>query len=234
MSGVFVSLQSFDVTELDAVAGDLCFVDKCWRRIYRKESSSAVLSRFDQENLWAPATDPHSEITAILVGRIALDDNEWKVCGDLPYEGGLACRHILDAWQRLGNDFTSELNGAFGIFLLHHSAGKVTVVTDRAGFFPLYKSGSAANLTVCSHSDVLARYVSTRGDYDLVSMAEMLVRRTEHPHTYYDGIKQLEPGSIYTFSTSRSEEQITYWRPLVSRDADISASKLSYELASTL
>lgn len=234
MSSVFFSFLPFDKVELQDIADELSFVERSWTRISQDEKSSVVLSRFDQEFLWAPATDPDLKTIAILVGRIALADQQWKWTRELPYKGGLACRHILDAWQRLGYDLTSELNGAFGIVLYEPPKQRLTVVTDRGGFFPLYMTGSKNNFTLCSHSNVLAKHNSARSEYDFVSMAEMLSRRTEHPFTYYTGITQLDPGSIYTFSASCDSDRTRYWNPLVRRDSTPSVSELSEELVDTL
>lgn len=234
MSGLFVSSQLHQRDNLTSIAQDLTWKKESWRREFRLPNYCATISRFDRDHLWAPARDHKSDTTVILIGRIALTDQEWRKAELLPYEGGVACKYILGRFLSQGEKCTSEINGAFGIVILREGDPKLTVITDRGGFCPLYASKESGEIAICSHTDVLAKWSLQSVEYDFVTMAELLARRPEHPHTYYVGIKQLDPGCIYRFEKPGGLEQSRYWSAEVTINRGVRSDETSLQLADAL
>ena len=234
MSGLFVSSQLHQRDNLTSIAQDLTWKKESWRREFRLPNYCATISRFDRDHLWAPARDHKSDTTVILIGRIALTDHEWRKAELLPYEGGVACKYILDGFLSRGEKCTSDINGTFGIVILREGDPKLTVITDRGGFCPLYVSQESGEIAICSHTDVLAKWSLQSVEYDFVTMAEMLARRPEHPHTYYVGIKQLDPGCIYKREKLGGFERRQYWSADVAINAKASVDDMSQQLTDAL
>lgn len=178
-----------------------------------------IVARVDDPALWAPAFDPATRVRVLLGGRIALEESEWDSAAQLPYEGGLAARHVLHAWLTRGASALAELNGAAVAVVVDHGRREAFIQTDRMGFIPAF-AWSGNGFVFCSHQDVAAEALETAGhpcDFDPITMAEFLRTGTAtHPHTYWRGISQLDPGAHYHArlagapSFAKSED---YWRP---------------------
>lgn len=167
-------------------------------------------ARVDDPFLWGNAHDPASGTTLWLGGRVAFEESEWRRAETLPYEGGLACRLLIDIWLRDGKDnFPSLLNGAFGVVV--HDHGSWHVFTDAMGIYPFYRLKNRP-FALATHPDVLADFASDLGlpcSRDWVTVAEALATGTAaQPFTLYQEIEQLEPSSHYLWT----EAQPTGWR----------------------
>ncbi len=180
---------------------------------------SWVVTRVDDPALWAPARDPESGVCVILGGRIAPEEAGWKAAEGLPYEGGLACRLVLDHWLRGGARAVESLNGGAQMIVIDEKKRELHCRTDRMGFYPAF-TWDAGGFLLCSHPDVAAAALEDAGrpcDFDPVTMAEFLRTGTAtHPHTYWHGIRQLDAGTRHRFefgSPAGLRESSVYWRP---------------------
>src|ERR1043165_1962141 len=61
-----------------------------------------VVSRVDDFGLWGPAWDQESQTRVLVGGRVALEEPDWSAAERLPYQGGLAGRHLLSKWLTRG------------------------------------------------------------------------------------------------------------------------------------
>lgn len=194
---------------------------KAWSS--KQEGLTWIVTRVDSQELWAPARDPVSGICALLGGRIAPEEEEWKAAEALPFRGGLACRLVIDRWLKGGAKAVEALNGGAQIILTDERERALHVWTDRMGFYPGFASLSHGFL-LCSHPDVAAEALEAAGHtcaFDPVTMAEFLRTGTAtHPHTYWKDIHHLQPATHFEFefgSTPRLREKGIYWLPAYMR-----------------
>lgn len=178
-----------------------------------------IATRVDAPELWAPAFDPRSGVRALLGGRFAPDEAEWKDAEVLPYEGGLACRIVIDRWLKGGARAVQELNGGAQIIVIDERKSTLHVWTDRMGFYPAFV-WTGGGFLLCSHADVAAKALEGAGiplKFDAVTMAEFLRTGTSvHPHTYWRGIRHMDAATHFEFdfgATPRLRTSTTYWRP---------------------
>ncbi|HHY86069.1 MAG TPA: hypothetical protein GYA07_11150, partial [Verrucomicrobia bacterium] len=165
---------------------------------------SLVLTRSDDARLWGPYRDPATSVLVALVGRIAMEEKQWRDAEDIPHTGGLACKAVFQSYQKGGLDALTELNGNFLVIVADPRKQQVCLVTDRCGMVPVFKA--ATNPPVFStHPDVLAAATDSSNDLDDVSLSEFLATGTvTFPFTYYRRISAIDTGSVHTMDLSRA------------------------------
>lgn len=177
---------------------------------------SLLWADFDPRK-YSPATDTRTGITAIISGRLSLPTQDWANAENLPYEGGLAARFILDEYISGGRDRIAPFNGACCIIINDPLAEKLIIWTDQFGYHPcfLYSKPGKAHTVLTSHPDSVL--VDSRADpeSDDLSMAEMIRGwRAVPPNTYYKYIKFVLPGTCTEVSTKTGNyESKEYWKP---------------------
>jgi asparagine synthase (glutamine-hydrolysing) len=179
-----------------------------------------IVARVDPPRLWAPAYDPESGTRVLLGGRLAPEEAEWKAAESRPYEGGLACRIVIDRWLRGGERAVQELNGGAQILLIDERQRKLHVWTDRMGFYPAYVWRGRAGFLLSSHPDAAADALEAAGHavaFDATTMAEFLRTGTSvHPRTYWHGIVQMDAATHFEFdfhAGPRLRTSSVYWQP---------------------
>jgi asparagine synthase (glutamine-hydrolysing) len=147
---------------------------------------------------------------------------------------------LLDQWTREPARFVDRLNGAAAAIVLVPRENEVHVFTDRMGAFPVYRS-SVDPLCLCSHPDVLADYLASKGsppEFDLATLAECLATGAAvHPSTYYKTIRQLDAATHFVFSMSvpaRDLEKTAYWPSTPAAEMTLSGAQLADDLANAL
>src|SRR5437016_3927655 len=82
----------------------LKFSDDTQVQILEREAFCLIVSRVDGFELWGPheAASAAGKILVALAGRIALDEKEWDEARKVAGDGGLACKAILQRYQRHG------------------------------------------------------------------------------------------------------------------------------------
>lgn len=214
MSGYFLELSHNSIPLLSNIASDLSFVDTAWSSFISSKQINFVSVRVDRGDLWAPAYDSSSGITIALVGRISLTATQWKTASHLPYEGGIACQYLLEAYHTRRDSFCRELNGAFTVFVIEALQSRVTIITDRMGFQPNYFFRSGSIQIFCSHPDILAKHCGSQLTVDMTSLGEVLrYGSCSHPHTYYNEVNSLDPGTKYVFDGQTLSKKCEYWHP---------------------
>lgn len=217
VSDVLVSAGLNLETEMIAARLSWTPQTKAWSGTTR--SLNWIVTRVDAPELWAPTCDPQSGLVAFIGGRIAPDEAEWKAAEALPYNGGLACRLVIDRWLNGGAKAVEALNGAAQIFIIDERNRRLHVWTDRMGFYPAF-SWTGVGFLLCSHPDVAAASLEAAGHalkFDPVTMAEFLRTGTAtHPHTYWRGIRQMDAATHFDFDFSgqpRLRGSSVYWQP---------------------
>jgi asparagine synthase (glutamine-hydrolysing) len=186
-----------------------------------------AVSRVDDPTMWFPAHSPEHGLTVILGGRIALSPHQWDQAERLPYIGGLAPRHLLDAWIKSRKQQIPEFNGAAVAIFLDASERIGFVRTDRIGCAPVFATSDSRKLVIGSHPDSVASIAAKDGGpmpIDEVTIGEFVRTGTStHPHTYYRDLIQLDGASVYSFPLSGSgllRKLETYWAPGTLNGAD--------------
>jgi hypothetical protein len=108
------------------------------------------------------------------------------------------------------------LDGGFIVFVVEHATGTVRLFTDRFNFFPLFRATHADGALVFgTHPDAVAHAAGISHRVDLVSVADLVANLTcTFPFTAYDGVQQLDPGSVHELTRSRPAATArAYWLP---------------------
>ncbi len=199
-----------------------------------------VTTRVDAASLWGPARDQATGVRVFVAGRFAFDESEWRRAEDLPYEGGLAARLLLDGWlKKRPSIFAPALNGAGVAIVIDPRDHTLHLFTDRLGVFPAFRRVDEM-FGLCSHPDVLADLTAPGGEaLDETTVAEFLATGTSvQPFTYFRRIQQLEPASHYVWSTAggvRLRSVTSYWRPAyLESSPSCDASALADDLSAAL
>jgi asparagine synthase (glutamine-hydrolysing) len=178
-----------------------------------------LITRVDASELWAPAYDPQSNVRALLGGRFAPEEAEWKLAEGLPYEGGLACRIVINRWLNGGARAVQAINGGALIAVIDERERTLHAWTDRMGFYPAFM-WTGGGFLLCSHPDIAAKALEDAGlplQFDAVTMAEFLRTGTSvHPYTYWRGIRHMDAGTHFEFhsgATPRLRTSTVYWQP---------------------
>lgn len=204
-------------------------------------SLNLVVSRVDDDRLWAPAQDAGGQVSLVLAGRLALDPEDWQRAGALPHAGGWAARWLLDAWREAPQDFPNRLNGALCVLIYEHRLGRLHLFTDRMGAFPVYATAQG-EVRLASHPDVLADLVGEeRGTLplDRTTLAECLANGYGvQPFTYHEGIVQLDAASHYVWDVAAGRagwrKAASCWQPAYEAAATRSRGELAESLAQAL
>jgi asparagine synthase (glutamine-hydrolysing) len=235
MSGFLVGMGEIAPDSLGRAAKGLSFSPKAASGTRTVPPFFFATSRFDDPGLWAPAHDSARNLTVILAGRIALERAQWHSARELPYQGGAACRHILEGLRARGPGFLEELNGAFAVAVVDSARGELTVVTDRMGFIPVYGAQRGGQHLIATHADVLAAAAPWAADLDVTTMAEMLSHwHGVHPYTFYRGIRQLDAGTVYSWDREGRQSSRRYWAPAYKAEAGASQEELGEDLAAAI
>ena len=201
-----------------------------------------MASHFGEGTLWAPARCEIRGVTAVVVGRTALEPAEWDAAADLPFEGGLAARHVLRDWFAGGAEAVERFNGAAAILIVEEQPLRVHVWTDRAGVMPLYTWRDRDGVVVGSTPDSIASVAASLGrtlPLDQVTVAEFVMTgRATHPFSYWEGIEQLDPGARHGWLPEAADQLLfsgTYWSPLDPTEGPLSSrNEIVAELADSL
>ncbi len=197
------------------------------------------VTRVDDLGLWAPASDPLSGTYVALGGRLAFEEAEWNKSRQLPFEGGRACKLVMDKWLESPESLSDELNGTYCVVIYDSHKRRLHLWTDRLGVFPMYYCPKGP-FVLCSHPDVLADELKRYGyslEWDFVTFAESISTGSGvHPFTFYKGMEQLDAASHYIWRIQDGravhEEHSSYWKPkYLERVPNESEEVLIHELA---
>src|ERR1051325_4944592 len=172
-----------------------------------REAFFLAVSRADGFELWGPHES--GKILVALAGRVAFDEPEWEQAKNLGGSGGLACKAILQRYERRGIQGLASLNGNF-VVIVHDSArNQVHLATDRSGMMIAYRHTKMNERPVLSsHPDVLAAVTGEAQNWDMASLAEFLMTsRVSFPRTYYRNLRALDTGCVFSFELGHDRVQ---------------------------
>lgn len=106
-----------------------------------------------------------------------------------------------------------RFNGMFAIALWDRQDRTLHLIRDRVGVKPLYYGWFGRTLMFGSELKSLAAHPDFKPEIDRQALTLYLrYGYVPAPHSIYQGIKKLEPGTILTFTEGQTEgKKITYW-----------------------
>jgi asparagine synthase (glutamine-hydrolysing) len=177
-----------------------------------------AVGRVDNCIFWGPAWDRGSRTRVLIGGRVALDETEWAAAERLPYEGGLAPRHLLKRWLDGGAAAVADYNGAALVVVIDERKREAHIWTDRLGFYPAFAS-TAHGQIVASHPDLIARVSAASGRpfaIDEATIAEFLrTGKSVPPFSYWREVRHLDSACRHhlAFDGSGFSTREKYWAP---------------------
>jgi len=115
------------------------------------------------------------------------------------------------------NKLFEYLTGTHAI--LRCSDHEVSILTDRMGAFPVYRTEDSKNrvVSIGTSVELLAKTAGFEQDWDLLSLAELLVfNNVTFPYSTRNGIKELSPASVTQINMTHSDPAIStrvLWEP---------------------
>jgi asparagine synthase (glutamine-hydrolysing) len=119
---------------------------------------------------------------------------------------------VLRAYEAFGEGFVQRLDGMFALALWDGREGKLLLARDRTGKKPLFYSTLGGRLTFASEikSLLVCPWIDPRPALD--QLPEFLTfGYVPHPHTLYEGILQLPPGALLTFTSAGLSGPRPFW-----------------------
>lgn len=137
------------------------------------------------------------------------------------------------AFQVHGEGILNHLDGAFAVLV--RSGDDTFAVTDRFNVVPLYMGRAYGRIALSTDTDSLARHLGIESNLDLVSMAQALqMWYATHPYTFYRGIRELDPASVYRWNRNGEVKQTRYWEAQYRGDTSNKHAELAEELAAAI
>ncbi|MFF8789286.1 asparagine synthase (glutamine-hydrolyzing) [Streptomyces sp. NPDC015125] len=131
------------------------------------------------------------------------------------YVHGGSDAHVLPLlYDELGDDFVSELRGMFAIAVYDTRARTLLLATDRVGKKPLFHSRLPdGTVAFASELAALMQHPGIARDVDPQAVDQYLSYRVvPAPHTIYQQVRRVEPGTVLTFEAGRPERSRRYWQ----------------------
>lgn len=131
-----------------------------------------------------------------------------RLGGDAPADDAAL---ILRLFERFGDDFTADLNGAFVVAIWDTRTRKLTIANDRMGLYPLYYAHFNGELLFGSGVRALLADTALPRNVDLVAISEFL--RFDHvfnDRTLLADVHLLPQASLLTFANGKMEIR-PYW-----------------------
>jgi asparagine synthase (glutamine-hydrolysing) len=128
---------------------------------------------------------------------------------------------VLQALSRWGPQQSVErFNGMFAFAYLDRREGALWLARDRIGIKPLLVADTGAELIFGSEAKALLAHPRMTRRLDRYAMAQWLLRHGRTPRgTFFAGIDQLEPGSLWKVTDKGIEKQ-RYFHALTEVDVD--------------
>lgn len=152
--------------------------------------------------------DPSANLSVLFNGEIyniGLLRAELAAQG-LPLETDLESEVLARLYQREGPEFASRLNGMFAIALL--DGDTLVLARDRFGIKPLYYCELNGRVAFGSEIKAVLRHPEVRSRLKLSALEEVLVFGYVYSpaDTLFEGIQQVEPGSVLVFDGASKRE----------------------------
>lgn len=197
-----------------------------------------VLTYTGDPGLWDPYIASDGTLVAI-AGRVAPSEAQWQAAEMETGSGGLASKAVYQAFEREGLPALQGFGGNC-VLLVHDLRNhRFHIITDAAGAFPAFRLDRDDKLVFGSHPDVLAAATGEQDKLDDASLTEFLLTSSvTPPHTYYQHIRALAPGTVTTIALAPGGAQPAapqrYFKLFLQPDGQRGEDDLAEELAVAL
>lgn len=124
-------------------------------------------------------------------------------------------RQILD-WLASNEpcDWFSRVSGLFALLIVDKRSGQMRLVTDSMGQLPVFQTRSAERCCFGTGLSGLAHLGHANPRLDLTSVAEFVLHgNVTFPHTLYDEVGKVPPGTEVQLDPQGRPVELEYWRP---------------------
>ncbi len=119
----------------------------------------------------------------------------------------------LDLYERLGDDFASQLNGAFIIAIWDKTRDRLLIANDRLGLYPLFYTCRSGRLIFAPEMKGILCDEAFPRELDLTALAQYI--RFQHllgGRTFFEDIELLPGASLLTYDLSTAACSVRlYW-----------------------
>jgi asparagine synthase (glutamine-hydrolysing) len=120
---------------------------------------------------------------------------------------------IVHLFEELGDRAIDELDGMFALAIWNERSRQLTLARDRAGKKPLYLWRDGTRVVFASEIKAILAHPDVPIGIDESAIPSYLIYGyVPHPHTFYDGVRQVEPGSVTVFNLDGGETSRRYWQ----------------------
>ncbi|GAA4395130.1 N-acetylglutaminylglutamine amidotransferase [Tsukamurella soli] len=129
---------------------------------------------------------------------------------------------IIKAFHRWGADCVSHFKGMFAFVIVDTDTGAVTMARDRLGIKPLYYADRPSGLRFASSIRALLAGGPVDTTIDRIALHHYLSFHAvvPAPHTIYDGVRKLAPGTVRRIEPDGSIQEHHYWTTEFSRSPE--------------
>jgi asparagine synthase (glutamine-hydrolysing) len=174
------------------------------------------LSIIDLEHGHQPISNEDGTVWAVLNGEIynspALQER-LKSAGHT-FRSRSDTETLVHLYEEYGEEMVHALTGMFAFALWDERARRLLLARDRFGEKPLFFQDAPTGLTFASELSALARALPSTPDLDLDALdAYFVLGYVPGPATILEGVRQVPPGCILTWSAARPQADVRrYWR----------------------
>jgi asparagine synthase (glutamine-hydrolysing) len=141
---------------------------------------------------------------------------------------------ILEAYRQSGAAFLSKLRGPFALVIHLPEADKALIAIDRMGIERLAWAQHDGLLAVGASAEDVARRIPGTPWLDPQAIFDfMLSHMVPAPHTVFQGVNKLMPGTAIEFVAGKATE-IRYWQPDFERPTETDIGSLQKSVRPTL
>jgi asparagine synthase (glutamine-hydrolysing) len=220
MSGLFGAVGNFELKSLDMLLAGMAGVMKheAWYRVdlYRDQDfgagrASTGLSNPEEQPVW----NEEKTLCIFMEGEIFGHDEEKRklIEAGHQFQGDSQAEFILHLYEEHGENFISNLNGAFVVAIWDRSIRKLVLTNDRIGLQPIYYAHRNGNLIFASNVGALLADPDISKQVDSVAIAQLLTfDHVLDDRTLLEEARLLRPATLLTFHNQQLSLR-RYWRP---------------------
>jgi asparagine synthase (glutamine-hydrolysing) len=120
---------------------------------------------------------------------------------------------IVHLYEEFGERVVEQLDGMFALSIWDGRTNTLTLARDRAGKKPLYVWQDARRVVFGSEIKALLAHPDLHFDIDEDALPYyFMYGYVPHPRTVYRGVRQIEPGTVETFSRDGRATSRRYWQ----------------------
>lgn len=215
MSGIFGIIDALNRNDLNPLVDKLA-------GLLRHQDWHITQSHVSAEQHWAlgrhtigilnkaaqPVWNASHTVALVMAGELYDRKQSGEAVDNLPDEA-----YLLEAYERLGDDFASHFNGAFSIAIFDTRRSRLLLTNDRFGLYPTYIALTQNRFLFAPEvKGVLADTTVSRALRDDALAEYMRFQRLLGSKTFFKGVSALPPASVLTYVQGEGNYQLhAYW-----------------------